>query len=121
MRGSPEVSRKRQVRREIGFVRAYFVSQGTSGRGRVGGGPGHGGMFCDIVSSLQLVAMGGCVDKRCLVSGGEGAERVRERAERMLWIGCGGVGSGGGRGAMYGFGSKSCIWVASDWMVARWI
>ena len=42
---------------EIDIVRSYF--EGTGGRGRVGGGPGHGGRFCvDMSSSLQRIAIG---------------------------------------------------------------
>ena len=35
----------------------YF--EGTGGRGRVGGGPGHGGRFCvDMLDSLLMMAIG---------------------------------------------------------------
>ena len=36
-----------------------FYFEGTGGRGRVGGGPGHGGrLFVDISRSLQMMAIG---------------------------------------------------------------
>lgn len=49
--------RKEKESVEIDIVRSYF--EGTGGRGRVGGGPGHGGRFCvDMSSSLQRIAIG---------------------------------------------------------------
>jgi hypothetical protein len=37
---------------------ARFYFEGTGGRGRVGGGPGHGGRFCvDISRSLLRMAI----------------------------------------------------------------
>jgi hypothetical protein len=43
---------------DVGDYGVYFVWQGICGRGRVGGGPGHGGRFwVDMLSSLQRMAI----------------------------------------------------------------
>jgi hypothetical protein len=36
-----------KLRRKGGLLHIYF--DGTGGKGRVGGGPGHGGRFCDAM------------------------------------------------------------------------